>query len=73
MKKYWLTLSQDTFLWLKEKEGCVYNTITHRAFSFEKTDVLIPIVDTLLQIQNLYADYPSSVHPHADHEYGDNN
>lgn len=54
MKKYWLTLSQDTFLWLKEKEGCVYNTITHRAFSFEKTDVLIPIVDTLLQIQNLY-------------------
>lgn len=54
MKKHWLTLHDDTFLWLKEKTGFVYNTINKKRFIFSLSDNIEKICYQLLKTENLY-------------------
>lgn len=37
MKKNWLTLNSETFLWLKGEEGLLYNTLNATSFYFVNT------------------------------------
>lgn len=57
MEKYWLVLNPDTFLWVKQKKGYIYNTINHRNITFVYERTLKNIVDKLLEIDNLYRVY----------------
>lgn len=54
MKQYWLTLNPDTFLWVKQGKGYIYNTINHRIVTFSNEGILKKIVNELLNIDNLY-------------------
>jgi pseudo-rSAM protein len=54
MKKYKLILSQDTFLWIKNNEGLVYQSKNYQAFVFTLSDQLHKICRHLLEIDHLY-------------------
>lgn len=55
MKKYWLVLHQDTFLWTKDNEGLVYNASDkHSCFRFANQGTIARITNDLLQTENLY-------------------
>lgn len=56
MKKYWLVLYQDIFLWVKNEEGLVYNASSdkHLCFRFANQGVIARITNDLLQTVNLY-------------------
>lgn len=55
MKKYWLVLHQDTFLWVKDREGLVYSTSDKQlCFRFKNQGIIARITSDLLQTGNLY-------------------
>jgi len=54
MRKHWLTLHGDTFLWLKENTGLVYNADKHTQFIFLLSDKITNLCQQLLTTTNLY-------------------
>jgi len=54
MKNVRLVLNQDTFLWIKNKEGLVYQSKNYQAFTFTLSDSLFEICSYLLEIEHLY-------------------
>lgn len=54
MEKYWLTLNPDTFLWIKQREGFIYNTVNYQNVNFVSTPLLDELFVELLDIDNLY-------------------
>lgn len=55
MKKYWLVLHQDTFLWTKGNDGLIYSTSEkHLCFRFQNVGILKRITEELSYISNLY-------------------
>ena len=54
MDKNWLTLREDSFLWLKGNRGLVYNSKSKKQFTFILTDCIDKVCQKLLFIENLY-------------------
>ncbi len=54
MKKNWITLYSDTFLWIKGKVGFVYSAKNHKRLHFYLTNRIEKICEQLLNIENLY-------------------
>lgn len=54
MKNNWLTLYGDTFLWLKDNAGLIYNAANKAKFIFPLSDKIEIICHQLLEINNLY-------------------
>lgn len=54
MKEYWLALHSDTFLWVKDNKGLVYNALNYKMFTFDNNDVLRGLINELQQLDNLY-------------------
>lgn len=54
MKKYWLILYPDTFLWVKQNRGCIYNAKNYAKIYFENKGELAELTDVLLDINQLY-------------------
>ena len=54
MKKHWLTLHPDTFLWIVDGNGLVYNAESKKQFLFIPTDEIKKICCQLLKIEKLY-------------------
>ena len=54
MKKYRLVLSEDTFLWVKNKEGLVYQSKKCQTFIFTLSEKLQEICCHLLVLEHLY-------------------
>lgn len=54
MKKYWLTLYPDTFLWVRQNEGCIYNAVNFSKIRFENMGELAELSKELLNIDSLY-------------------
>lgn len=54
MKEYWLALHPDTFLWVKDSKGLVYNSRNYQMFHFENNNILSNLIDELLRLESLY-------------------
>lgn len=54
MKKYWFTLYPDTFLWIKENVGFIYNANNYSKIRFLNEGQVAEITKLLLDITNLY-------------------
>lgn len=54
MKKYWLILYPDTFLWVKQDRGCIYNAKNYKKIYFENKRELSNLTKSLLDIDQLY-------------------
>lgn len=55
MKKYWLILHQNTFLWVKEDKGLIYGTSGRPlCFRFRNEGIIARMTHDLLQTHNLY-------------------
>lgn len=54
MKEYWLTLQSDTFLWVKDNKGLVYNSKNYQMFRFENNVTLSKLIDELMKLESLY-------------------
>ena len=54
MKKFWLIVNKETFIWTKGKNGLIYNTITKVGRRFHNTNKLDKIVKKLLVMDHLY-------------------
>ena len=55
MKKNWLTLNSETFLWIKGEEGLLYNTLNATSFPFANIGEVEKICNELLKVDNLYS------------------
>ena len=55
MKTHWFTLYTDTFFWLNDTFGLVYNTKNKKQFLFSLTNKLLDKSHQLLEIENLYS------------------
>lgn len=55
MKKYWLTLHPDTFVWLKGEKGIVYNASNYKKVVFSVKGLINELIAELLHIDNLYS------------------
>lgn len=55
MKKYWLTLHPDTFVWLKGEKGIVYNASNYKKVVFSVKGIINELIAELLHIDNLYS------------------
>lgn len=55
MKKYWLVLYPDTFLWLKNGSGLLYNSKNFKHFTFSCIGKIKKLCDTLVDLDNLYS------------------
>lgn len=54
MKKYWLTLFPETFLWLKNGNTLLYNTDNQKSFVLNCSPEIEDICKEFLQLENLY-------------------
>lgn len=54
MKNNWLTLYGDTFLWLKDNTGLIYNAANKAKLIFHLSDKIEIICHQFLEINNLY-------------------
>lgn len=54
MKKQWITLFPDTFLWAKENAGIIYNSKKFQGFQFHVNDRIAEICGELSNPDNLY-------------------
>lgn len=54
MNKYWLTLYGNTFLWIKECLGLIYNSENKKRFLFSLSEKIECICQKLLITKNLY-------------------
>lgn len=55
MKKHWLTLHGNTFLWIKRGRGFIYNTDNKKKLIFSLSDKIEKICVHLLKTENLYS------------------
>jgi len=54
MKKFWLSLFPDTFLWIKENKGIIYNSKNFKYYIFHRSDEVNKLCDTLTELESLY-------------------
>ena len=54
MRKYWLILYPDTFLWVKHNRGYIYNAKNYAKIYFENKGALAELTEVLLDINRLY-------------------
>lgn len=54
MKKYWLILYPDTFLWIKQNRGYIYNAKNYKKIHFDNKGDLAKLTEVLLDINRLY-------------------
>lgn len=54
MKKYWLILYPDTFLWVKHNRGYIYNAKNYAKIYFENKGELAELTEVLLDINRLH-------------------
>lgn len=54
MEKYWFVLYPNTFLWVKDDKGLIYNTDNNVKIDFVYQGELVQIAKELLDIDNLY-------------------
>lgn len=54
MKRYWLTLSPETFFWLKNNRLLLYNSDNQKLFVMNSSPALEAICTQLLHLGNLY-------------------
>lgn len=54
MKEFWLTINPNTFIWLKNGKGIVYNSDNYKSFVFHNSDPINDIYSKLMDIDNLY-------------------
>ena len=54
MRKYWLILYPDTFLWVKHNRGYIYNAKNYAKIYFENKGELAELTEVLLDINRLY-------------------
>jgi len=55
MKKNWFTLYGDTFLWINDDSGLVYNAGNNKRFHFHLSDKIVDICHQLIETTNLYS------------------
>jgi pseudo-rSAM protein len=55
MKKFWLILFPDTFLWRKNGHGIIYNSKTFKHFTFQCSDEIDKLCDALTDLDSLYS------------------
>lgn len=63
MKKYWLVLSPNTFMWLKGEEGLLYHAVSHAQVSFKNVGALRLLTEWINDIDNLYRVLFSAIMP----------
>ena len=54
IKKYWITLFSETFLWMRNGKGLIYNTREFECYQFQTTARIARICSELLEDNNLY-------------------
>ena len=54
MKEYWLYLESYTFLWIKDNESIIYNSISGQVCKFEKDERRDAILNELVIPENMY-------------------
>jgi pseudo-rSAM protein len=54
MVKYWVTLLPETFLWIKNNRGLVYQSANQKSFKFDSVGEIANICNHLLIAENLY-------------------
>ena len=54
-KKYRLVLYPDTFLWIKNGGGLIYNSKNHRSFEFDCVSHIRKLCNALIDLKNLYS------------------
>lgn len=54
MKEYWLSLFPDTFLWIRQEKGYIYNSINGRGVRFENVGTIAGLTAVLEDIDALY-------------------
>ena len=54
IKKYWLRLFPETFLWSKNGQSLIYNAKDKISFKFKNTEFINQITDQLQNLVNLY-------------------
>ncbi|HUX55469.1 MAG TPA: TIGR04150 pseudo-rSAM protein [Bacteroidales bacterium] len=55
MKKFWLVLFPDTFLWIKINNGIIYNSKNFKHYTFRCSDEINKLCDTLADLDSLYS------------------
>lgn len=55
MKKFWLVLFPDTFLWIKINNGIIYNSKNFKHCTFRNSDEINKLCDTLVDLDSLYS------------------
>ncbi len=55
MKKYWLVLYPDSFLWMKNGNGIIYNSKNFKHFTFCLADDINKLCYTLIDMDSLYS------------------
>jgi pseudo-rSAM protein len=55
MKKFWLVLFPDTFLWIKTNKGIIYNSINFKHCTFRCSDEINKLCDILADLDSLYS------------------
>lgn len=55
MEKYWLVLYPDTFLWIKNNEGIIYNSRNFKHCSFHCSNKIKKLYYTLTDLESLYS------------------
>ena len=52
MRKYWLILYPDTFLWVKHNRGYIYNAKNYAKIYFENKGELAELTEVLLDLKS---------------------
>ena len=55
MKRYWLVLFPDTFLWIKNSDGIIYNSKNFKHFTFRSSEAIHELYDSLSDLDSLYS------------------
>ena len=55
MKKFWLVLFPDSFLWIKNSNGIIYNSKNFRYCTFYCSNEIKKFCDTLVDLDSLYS------------------
>jgi len=54
MKRYWLTINKETFIWTKGTYGLMYNTDNYKSATFERSVLLDKLITELNTMESLY-------------------
>jgi pseudo-rSAM protein len=55
MKKYWLVIFPDTFIWIKNDNGIIYNSKNYKYRTFYYSNSIKGLNDTLANLDSLYS------------------